>query len=134
MVGLMSDAHDAADPVPPGDGSAVHARLVEAREAARAQIVALSAEYEGIVEANALIAVDDEHDPEGSNTAFERAHVSALLDRTRDHLAAVDQALERLDRGTYGRCASCGEPIPPERLDALPATVTCVRCAAARPR
>ena len=134
MVGLMSDAHDASDPATPGDESAVRARLADAREAARAQIVALSAEYDGIVEANALIAVDDEHDPEGSNTAFERAHVSALLAQTREHLDAVDAAVARLDRGTYGQCEICGEAIPPERLDALPATATCVNCAAGRPR
>ncbi|HEY3479716.1 MAG TPA: TraR/DksA C4-type zinc finger protein [Streptomyces sp.] len=108
--------------------------MADAREAALAQIVALSREYESIVEANALIAIDDEHDPEGSSTAFERAHTSALLGQARDHLTAVDQALERLDHGVYGQCRICGEPIAPERLQVLPAAVTCVRCAAARAR
>ncbi|MFL6127197.1 TraR/DksA C4-type zinc finger protein [Actinophytocola sp.] len=31
--------------------------------------------------------------------------------------------------GTYGTCTRCGSPIAPERLDALPATTTCIRCA-----
>ncbi|SER65643.1 RNA polymerase-binding transcription factor DksA [Streptomyces qinglanensis] len=96
------------------------------------QIAALSREFEQIVEANALVAVDDEHDPEGSSTAFERAHVAALLARAREHLVEVDLALERLERGDYGRCTECGEPIPEERLSARPATTTCVRCATAR--
>jgi DnaK suppressor protein len=37
-------------------------------------------------------------------------------------------ALERLDAGEYGRCAECGEPIAPARLQALPEVQTCVRC------
>ncbi|MET7718880.1 TraR/DksA C4-type zinc finger protein [Streptomyces sp. NPDC005407] len=81
-----------------------------------------------------IAAIDDEHDPEGSSTAFERAHVAALLAQTRDHLADLDRALERLERGDYGRCEGCGEPIPAERLEVRPAASTCVRCAAARPR
>jgi DnaK suppressor protein len=42
-------------------------------------------------------------------------------------LAAIDRALERLDAGTYGRWARCGDPISPDRLDLLPAATTCVR-------
>ncbi|MEU0969936.1 TraR/DksA C4-type zinc finger protein [Streptomyces sp. NPDC005917] len=95
------------------------------------QIAALSREFDGIVEANALVAVDDEHDPEGSSTAFERAHVASLLAQARHYLVDVDQALERLEAGEYGQCAVCGEPIPRERLEVRPAATTCVRCAAA---
>ncbi|MER6539279.1 TraR/DksA C4-type zinc finger protein [Streptomyces sp900105755] len=94
------------------------------------QISALSREFEGIVEANALVAIDDEHDPEGASTAFERAHVAALLSQAREHLNDLDRALERLERGDYGRCEQCGEPIPTERLEVRPAATTCVRCAA----
>lgn len=39
-------------------------------------------------------------------------------------------ALDRIDRGTYGRCAACGQAIPLERLDVLPYTRHCTRCAA----
>ncbi|MEU6773573.1 TraR/DksA C4-type zinc finger protein [Streptomyces sp. NPDC046759] len=93
------------------------------------QISALSREFEGIVEANAMVAIDDEHDPEGASTAFERAHVAALLSQAREHLNDLDRALERLERGDYGRCEQCGEPIPTERLEVRPAAKTCVRCA-----
>ncbi len=41
----------------------------------------------------------------------------------------VDQALERVDQGTYGICAGCGRPIPDARLDALPSAVVCIECA-----
>lgn len=112
----------------------VRRRLAEERAGTRAQIAALSRDHDAIVQANALVAVDDEHDPDGSSTAYERAHVSALLAQARGHMSALDRALERLERGDYGRCEGCGEPIPPERLEVRPAATTCVRCAAARPR
>ncbi|MEV5770650.1 TraR/DksA C4-type zinc finger protein [Streptomyces antimycoticus] len=118
----------------PAERASIREQLVAEHAGAREQISALNREFEGIVASNALVAVDDEHDPEGSSTAFERAHVAALLAQARDHLTALDEALERLDRDDYGRCAVCGEPIPAERLEVRPAADTCVRCAAARPR
>jgi DnaK suppressor protein len=111
---------------------AVRERLDTQRAEVNAQITALTREYEGIVEANALVAIDDEHDPEGSSTAFERQHVAALLQQARAHLDDLDQALKRLEQGGYGRCEGCGEPIPAERLEVRPAATTCVRCAEAR--
>ncbi|MGW1893904.1 TraR/DksA family transcriptional regulator [Streptomyces sp. NPDC002004] len=109
-------------------------RLAAERTDTLAQIAALSREFDGIVEANALVAVDDEHDPEGSSTAFERAHVAALLAQAREHLTDLDEAAERLERGDYGQCQGCGEPIPRERLEARPATTLCVGCAEAATR
>jgi len=104
--------------------------LAAERADTRAQIAALSRDYDGIIEANALVASDDEHDPDGSSTAFERAHVAALLKRAEEQLQELDRASERLESGGYGRCARCGEPIPTERLEARPAAATCVPCAA----
>lgn len=128
---VMSDSSgDAA--FTPAERETIRERLVAERAGTSARIAALNREFDGIVASNALVAVDDEHDPEGSSTAFERAHVAALLAQARDHLTALDEALERLDRGGYGRCAVCGEPIPAERLEVRPAADTCVRCAAAR--
>jgi DnaK suppressor protein len=43
-------------------------------------------------------------------------------------VAEIDQALERLDAGTYGRCVRCGRPIPDERLAAVPWAALCVPC------
>ena len=44
-------------------------------------------------------------------------------------LKEVDAALERIDRGSWGRCESCHEAISPRRLTALPEARTCERCA-----
>lgn len=109
-------------------------RLAAERAETHAQIAALQRDFDVIVEANTLIAVDDEHDPEGSSTAFERAHVAALLARAQERLAELDHALRLLERGEYGRCQGCAELIPAARLEARPAARFCVRCAEAASR
>jgi len=43
-------------------------------------------------------------------------------------LRLVDEALARLDRGGYGVCTGCEEPIPPNRLQAIPWAEYCVFC------
>jgi DnaK suppressor protein len=41
-------------------------------------------------------------------------------------LIEIQAAIERVDAGTYGRCERCGEPIPDERLRAIPWARTCI--------
>ena len=53
---------------------------------------------------------------------------AALLAIEQEQLAKIEDALQRLDDGTYGICLDCREPIPPERLEALPYATLCVRC------
>jgi DnaK suppressor protein len=105
------------------------ARLTERRDETLELVAALGARLDGIIESSAYTSNDDEHDPEGVTVAFERAQVAGLLEQARAELRALDAAAGRLVAGTYGTCARCGGPIAPERLDALPATTTCIRCA-----
>jgi RNA polymerase-binding transcription factor DksA len=44
----------------------------------------------------------------------------------------IEAALRRIEAGTYGLCANCGEPIEPERLETVPATPLCAACATGR--
>src|SRR5690242_8547859 len=55
----------------------------------------------------------------------------ALRNNSQDLLAQVEAALHRLDDGTYGTCARCGNPINPERLEALPYASYCITCQSA---
>jgi DnaK suppressor protein len=43
-------------------------------------------------------------------------------------LQAIEEALQRIDKGTYGICRDCGEPIAPARLNAIPWTRVCITC------
>ena len=45
-------------------------------------------------------------------------------------LRAIEEALGRIDRGTYGVCRDCGEPIAEARLNAIPWTRVCISCKA----
>ena len=55
-----------------------------------------------------------------------------LTDRDRDKLQAIDDALARIDDGTYGVCESCESDIAEGRLEALPFTRLCISCQAER--
>jgi RNA polymerase-binding protein DksA len=59
---------------------------------------------------------------------FEREHELSLVANSRDLLAQITRALERLDAGTYGTCEICGNPIGKERLKAFPKVTLCVTC------
>ena len=53
-----------------------------------------------------------------------------LSDRDREKLQAIEEALDRIEGGTYGVCESCGDEIAQERLDAMPFTRLCLTCQA----
>ena len=43
-------------------------------------------------------------------------------------LQAIEEALQRIDKGTYGICRDCGNPIAAARLNAIPWTRVCINC------
>jgi DnaK suppressor protein len=117
--------------LPAAQAAAIRDALHTERAETLDRIEALRREFDGIVESAALVGTDNEHDPEGATIAFERAQLAALLDQAQGHLAELDQALARLEQGSYGICERCGQPIAPARLAARPAARTCIACAAA---
>ncbi len=71
-----------------------------------------------------------EQDFEEQATANENDQVlDALGNSARVEVEKIKQAISRIDAGTYGTCASCGETIKPERLAAIPYTHLCISCA-----
>ena len=98
------------------------------RAATLERLVALTEDFDGIVDASRDSNADDEHDPEGATIAYERSQVDALVKQARNHLEEVDAALLRLDAGRYGTCERCGRPIAEARLEARPTARTCVTC------
>jgi DnaK suppressor protein len=103
-------------------------RLRALRAEAASQIETLDRDLHALFEASRASNADDEHDPEGSTIAYERAQLAAVLDATRRRLTDLDEALSRLAAGTYGSCERCGNPIPADRLTARPVARTCVTC------
>jgi RNA polymerase-binding protein DksA len=56
--------------------------------------------------------------------------LESLGETERQALRRIDMSLQRIDRGSYGECAVCQEPIDDARLQVLPDADRCVRCAA----
>ena len=54
--------------------------------------------------------------------------LSARLTSTRNCLLAMDEAIKRMENGTYGICAGCKKDIPIRRLQIIPHTLFCVKC------
>jgi DnaK suppressor protein len=106
--------------------------LIRARAEAEEHLATLTRQVRGIIDSSRLDNADDEHDPEGSTIAFERAQLTALRDTARQRVADLDEALRRYDEGGYGTCEGCGRPIAAERLAVRPAARTCVGCAGRR--
>ena len=52
-----------------------------------------------------------------------------LEEAGRAELRMIEAALRRIEEGEFGHCVNCGEPIAPERLDAVPHAARCRRCA-----
>ena len=56
-------------------------------------------------------------------------HIALKLKQTDAKiLQAIEEALWRIDKGTFGACRDCGEPIAPARLNAIPWTRVCITC------
>lgn len=67
---------------------------------------------------------------EGTSDAIGRIERVGQAEALATKLADVQRALAKLDDGSYGICDRCGATIPPERLEARPSSVLCVRCSA----
>ena len=104
-------------------------QLTTERGATTDRLALLRNDFAVIVAASSNSNADDEHDPEGSTIAFERAQVGALIEQAKGQLAEIEAALSRVADGTFGRCAICGRDIAPARLEARPTARTCITCA-----
>ena len=61
---------------------------------------------------------------------YEEQAIRLENDEVQETLLKINQALQRIEAGTYDICSRCGAKIPLERLKAVPYTTLCVDCAA----
>jgi DnaK suppressor protein len=62
---------------------------------------------------------------------FEQEFTLSLMENDEETLDRIEAALERIEEGVYGSCIECGGRIPKTRLNAIPYTPYCVKCASA---
>ena len=70
----------------------------------------------------------DDKSGEGDTLALERERDLALALQAQNIVEEIDDALKKLERGTYGACESCGQNILKARLEALPYARQCIAC------
>ena len=107
--------------VPTTDFSAL---LNESRNALLAQLAELGFGAEGETGLSY-----DANFADSSQVTAERGEMDVLVSELRSALHEIERALARLEEGTYGVCERCGQPISVARLEAMPATTTCIACA-----
>jgi DnaK suppressor protein len=96
----------------------------------------LTAERERVTNELADMGVDrdsyDEGFADSGQVTAERGEADALAGSLRETLRDIDDALAKIDAGTYGLCEQCGRPIGEARLEAKPAARLCIEHASAR--
>jgi RNA polymerase-binding protein DksA len=96
----------------------------------------LTAERERLTNELAAMGIDratfDDGFADSGQVTAERGEVDALVGSLRETLGDIDNALAKIDAGTYGICEQCGRPIGEDRLEAMPAARLCIECASAR--
>ena len=68
------------------------------------------------------------HQADAGSDAYDRDFALSLLSQEQDALYEIDQALKRIEVGTYGKCEMSGKPIPRARLEAIPFARFTVEC------
>jgi DnaK suppressor protein len=109
------NAHLPAMPwLAPKELAALRRKLIEERdrrlaEYERDMTAAQSIQEEGMEDLEELATMD-----------VDRDRLFAYSEQDRETLRLIEEALQRMDEGTYGLCVSCGAPIPLNRLRAIP--------------
>jgi RNA polymerase-binding transcription factor DksA len=106
-------------------------------EEARNRLRAEQARVEGLMESvrgefgdgtgngeSSELADYDQHPADLGSDTFEREKDLSILEQLESELAEIQAALRRVDEGTYGIDEVTGDPIPPERLEAVPTART----------
>lgn len=80
-------------------------------------------------EANGDLSSMPIHMADVGSDNFEQEFTLSLMENDGGTLSQIENALERIEEGTYGQCEECGVKIPKSRLNAIPFATLCVRCA-----
>ena len=95
-------------------------KLLQKKRELQADIARLEGEARDSGEAEVRDSTDDATSAQGASESLQE---EALESET---LIQVEEALQRIEDGTYGKCRACGRPIEPARLEAVPWAAYCL--------
>jgi len=109
-------------------------RLLALRARLRGDVTAMadSALKKNRLEASGDLSSMPIHMAELGSDNFEQEFTLSLMATEEGTLEAIESALERIEDSAYGRCVDCGGVIPKTRLNAIPYTPLCIKCAEAQ--
>jgi DnaK suppressor protein len=100
-------------------------RLQAERERTKAEVRRLRSYLEDEVE---RVIDGSEDSVDAASDVYEREKTLAIIQTLEKKLASVERALRAAERGGYGICEICGNPIDPARLAVMPHSTTCIKC------
>ena len=101
-------------------------RLLDLRSRLRGDVSSMADAALGAESTEATMPI---HMAELGSDNFEQEFTLSLMASEEDILGLIEQALQRIEGGIYGKCLECESTIPKTRLNAIPHTSVCVRCA-----
>ncbi|KKM12247.1 hypothetical protein SY88_03525 [Clostridiales bacterium PH28_bin88] len=114
----------------PGIWEPYRQKLLQARREIRDLVESINAGGLGVPlqESVSELSSYDQHPGDVGSEVYERSKDFALRDHANIRLRKIDEALRRIQEGSYGQCQRCGRPIPRDRLEAEPETSLCIDC------
>ena len=110
------------------DTERFRAALLEERDRVAHAIQYLHEENPGSIRDETEEITLDQHLADAATETLDREIDYTLEENSEQVLQAIDAALARIDEGTFGICRTCGQPIAPERLEAIPYATQCIDC------
>ena len=110
------------------DTSQYRARLLEEQERLVNAVDFLDRENPGSIsdELGDIVTSGDSNLGDTATATYDRELDESLEEGAKQTLIAIDDALRKIDDGSYGTCEVCGKPIAPERLAAIPWARLCI--------
>jgi DnaK suppressor protein len=96
------------------------------RERLESERAALASQVASLTPGSSASPEFDEGFADSGQVAAEQGENKVLASQLRSELDEVERALAKLDDGTYGACETCGQPIAPARLEAMPQARFCI--------
>ena len=113
------------------DSKVYKERLLQLRARLRGDVSAMadSALNKTRTEASGDLSSMPIHMADIGSDNFEQEFTLSLMENDEETLQQIEAALERIEEVQYGKCEECGKPIPKTRLNAIPYTPVCIKCA-----
>jgi len=110
------------------DTERLRATLLEERDRVEKALANLREDHPGNEEGEEIATASENHLAETATATLGREIDYTLGDNAEQVISEIDAALQRIESGDYGVCASCGREIPRERLEANPWASLCIDC------